>query len=390
MRLDEVLRIAIPIADALARAHAAGIVHCDLKPGNVVLSAEGTVKVLDFGLARARRRRGRRSRRRPRRRRTRGAPATIAGTIGYMSPEQASGGQLDARSDVFSFGAAALRDGDGAPRVRRELHGRSPGGRAEGRAEAARRGGAAGAEGAGPADRALPAKGSRASPPGHAGREARARADPGRAALATQGRARDSPDFYRGSPPRSPSRWCWPLRRSCGGALARSRSIPRGSAPPLTSMRGNEEGASLSPDGEQVAFTWNGEKEDNFDIYVKMIGSSDVLRLTTDPARDDHAELVPRREADRLRSSRSRREQGSPRLAPRWVGPQAERLPARLRDALLVSRQSLAGRGPRPERGAVCDRVRRFLPLAREWRRTTRPPNPGGGRRQQLRPRNCA
>ncbi len=51
-------------------------------------------------------------------------------------------------------------------------------------------------------------------------------------------------------------------------------------------MRGKEEGAWLSPDGEQVAFTWNGEKEDNFDIYVKMIGSSDMLRLTTDPATD--------------------------------------------------------------------------------------------------------
>src|SRR5260221_181915 len=51
MRLDEVLRIAIPIADAVARAHAAGIVHRDLKPANVIVGPDGAVKVLDFGLA---------------------------------------------------------------------------------------------------------------------------------------------------------------------------------------------------------------------------------------------------------------------------------------------------------------------------------------------------
>jgi serine/threonine protein kinase/Tol biopolymer transport system component len=100
MRLHQVLRVAIPIADALARAHAAGIVHCDLKPGNVIVSADGMVKVLDFGLARLVTPRDESEPTET----YDGAP-TVAGTIGYMSPEQVAGGALDARTDVFSFGA---------------------------------------------------------------------------------------------------------------------------------------------------------------------------------------------------------------------------------------------------------------------------------------------
>ena len=55
---------------------------------------------------------------------------------------------------------------------------------------------------------------------------------------------------------------------------------------PLTSYAGFEASPSFSPDGNQVAFSWNGEKQDNFDIYVKLIGSPTPVRLTTDPAED--------------------------------------------------------------------------------------------------------
>ena len=104
MPLDDVRAVAAQLADALAAAHERGIVHRDLKPANIKVTDAGTVKVLDFGLAKAITGSQDTQATSLATAVTRSMPGTILGTPGYMSPEQARGKDVDARSDIWAFG----------------------------------------------------------------------------------------------------------------------------------------------------------------------------------------------------------------------------------------------------------------------------------------------
>src|SRR5690242_14672725 len=102
--IKKLLDVAVQTADGLAKAHAAGIVHRDLKPENIMVSSDGYVKILDFGLAKLAE---------PLSQEVSGMatmagatePGTVLGTVGYMSPEQAAGRPVDFHSDQFALGS---------------------------------------------------------------------------------------------------------------------------------------------------------------------------------------------------------------------------------------------------------------------------------------------
>ena len=296
MPLSRVLPLAIQITDALAQAHDAELVHRDLKPANIMVRDDGTVKVLDFGLAKlVGGQSGADSAHQSRETST--EEGLILGTVSYMSPEQAQGKPVDARSDIFAVGAVlyemvtgrrAFSEDSAVATLAAIVHQDPP-----------------------------PPSELRRDIPAELGRwiVRCLRKDPARRAqhmsdikVALEDLKDETIINGRTLPNGGSRRRSGAIRTRLAVAilvvvaLVSWHFLGREPAPeqfrvsPLTAYPGIERDPSFSPDGSQVAFAWDGGRGD-FDIYVKPTETGEPVRLTFEPNQEVATVLVTRRPA---------------------------------------------------------------------------------------------
>ena len=277
LRPRQVLKYAVQVADAMAKAHAAGILHRDLKPSNIMVTREDHVKILDFGLAKLTNPREVSENDTTLTQRPLTEEGWVMGTTAYMSPEQAEGRTLDGRSDIFSFGTVLYE----------ALCGRRPfesDSRVTLLAKIIN-------------DDPSPLPESTPAPLGKVILRC-LRKDPARrfltmadlkVALEDVGdELASSGTQAMAARPRRPWRAVAAMVAAvvlvAGYFAWRSLRAPESTAPmtaaPLTTLAGVEASPTFSPDGNQVAFQRTTSEPGASGIYVQVIGSGSPLRVT--------------------------------------------------------------------------------------------------------------